>query len=124
MNTKLRGHHLVCLNFFSGEGYSEEFVEVLRRAVSSSRIEVVSGGDDVCEACPSWENECKAYGEDYIRKIDKLALTLLKLEEGDETSWEEVRERLKIGMNVWRREVCSECDWMKVCEGTELWKKI
>ena len=122
--TRLRGHHLICLNFFKGEGYSEEFVEAVKEAVSSEKVVVVSGGDDVCETCPSWENECKAYGEDYIRRIDELALSLLEVNEGEEVSWKEIRERLKSAMKTWRREVCSECEWLRVCKETEIWKSI
>lgn len=112
------------LELFKGEGYSEEFVEAVRKAVSSEKVVVVSGGDDVCEKCPSWENGCKSYGEDYIRRIDELALSLLGIKEGEEVSWKEIRDRLKGAMKTWRREVCSECEWLKVCRETEIWKSV
>ena len=54
---KLRGHHLVCLHFFKGEGYNLEYVEnlayILKRAEAGDGIEVAAGADDVCNTCPS-----------------------------------------------------------------------
>lgn len=38
---RLRGHHLICLHFYRGEGYSREFVEnledIVRRAKGGRR---------------------------------------------------------------------------------------
>ena len=53
---KLRGHHLICLPFFTGDGYNPEFIrnlkEILIRAQSGEEVEVCSGVDDVCTMCP------------------------------------------------------------------------
>jgi hypothetical protein len=32
---KLRGHHLICLQFFKGEGYSKIFVENAKQIVEN-----------------------------------------------------------------------------------------
>ena len=54
---KLRGHHLVCLHFFRGEGYSAEYVEnltrILERVEAGAEIGVSAEADDVCGVCPS-----------------------------------------------------------------------
>lgn len=57
---KLRGHHLICLHFFKGEGYSKAFVENLREVVKRAEnrtLEIVTGGDDVCAACPELQEQ-------------------------------------------------------------------
>jgi len=120
----LRGHHLICLNFFKGEGYSQEFVEALFSILSSERFTISEGFDDVCKACPGWKQDgCGTYGEDYIRRIDSLALTLLKFKPGDEVSWEVVRERLKGAMDDWKKEVCADCEWVRVCSESPEWRE-
>jgi len=51
---RLRGHHLICLQFFRGEGYSPEFVENLAHVITNateSGALVVAGADRVCAAC-------------------------------------------------------------------------
>ena len=121
----LRGHHLICLNFFKGEGYSQEFVEALFSVLSAERFTISEGFDDVCKACPGWQPQdgCVTYGEDYIRRIDSLALSLLKLRPGDEVGWDEVRERLRGAMGTWKREVCSDCEWKRVCSESQEWRE-
>ena len=122
----LRGHHLICLNFFKGEGYSEEFVKALFSVLSAEKFTISEGFDDVCRACPGWkgmQEGCGTYGEDYIRGIDSLALALLKLRPGDEVSWDEVRKRLKDAMGAWKEEVCADCEWAKVCSEIPEWRE-
>ena len=89
---KLRGHHLICLNFFKGEGYSEEFVEIIKRILKEKEIEVVTGADDVCSKCPYLRGgfcDYKENAEKEIRELDKLACELLS--PGSITSWNEIR---------------------------------
>jgi hypothetical protein len=54
---RIRGHHLICLQFFHGEGYSPEFVRILfnviDRLARGEKGIVVIGADDVCAACPA-----------------------------------------------------------------------
>lgn len=74
---RLRGHHLICLHFYRGEGYSREFVEnledVLRGAEEGEEIEVVEDADDICRACPTLRGgKCVAAPEadTEIREMD------------------------------------------------------
>ena len=124
---RLRGHHFICLQFFRGEGYSEEFVanltELLERIAIESAL-VVADADDVCSACPELgpDRLCAssdAGGDDEIRRIDAIALALLELVPGDRIMLAEARERLAadaIGVGQWRAEACDGCAWESVCE--------
>ncbi|NTU71385.1 MAG: DUF1284 domain-containing protein [Coriobacteriia bacterium] len=124
---RLRGHHLICLQFFRGEGYSEEFVAnlggVVERA-SSGRALVVAGADVVCAACPELgaDGLCTsedAGGEAEIARIDALALDILGVNVGERISLPEARDRLEddaIGVGTWRAQACDGCAWERVCE--------
>ena len=124
---RLRGHHFICLQFFRGEGYSEEFVAnlnaVLKR-LASEPAEVVEAADDVCAACPEIgaDGRCAsvtAGGEEEIRRIDALALGLLDLTPGERITLAEARDRLAahaIGIGRWRAQACHGCAWESVCE--------
>lgn len=124
---KLRGHHLICLHFFSGEGYDSVFTEnltdVLRRAVGED-IKVCGDADDVCEKCPYRNGfKCK-YAEDSdedIRKMDDMALSLLGMEKGSIIRWEKTKEKLPEIFHKWHKHQCRECEWHKVCEKSEKW---
>ena len=43
---RLRGHHFVCLQFFRGEGYSEEFVTQLAVLLDRAANEPAEAVDD------------------------------------------------------------------------------
>lgn len=128
---KLRGHHLVCLHFFTGEGYNPEFIEnlkeILIRAQSGEEVEVCSGVDDVCTLCPFVkERRCHydKYAENEIQKMDRSATELLKIETGMKVTWSDMRERLKGILKTWMADYCRNCNWRKVCEKTDLYQEI
>ena len=55
---RLRPHHLLCTQGYSGKGYSPEFVKnmdaVVRRLRTEQKtpIELVFSTDDLCSCCP------------------------------------------------------------------------
>ena len=116
---RLRGHHLICLNFFKGEGYSKDFVENLYRILEDNQISVVFGADDVCEVCPYFIDDRCCYtenSEEEITELDQFAYKILGIFPGERTSWNEIRERLKDVIDSWREFACKSCDWKEVCE--------
>lgn len=124
--SRLRGHHLICLNFFKGEGYSPEFVENLKAVISDEEILVVFGADDVCEMCLHLKDGICSYSdssEEEVTELDQMAYRLLNSYPGQRTTWQEVRERLPEIMKTWKEFACAECDWRAVCEGHEEWKR-
>jgi len=119
---KLRGHHLICLNFFQGEGYSKEFVDNLKSVLKKAKenlILVVEEADDVCLFCPHLkEGRCdyKPQAEEEIKRLDELALKLLNVKKGELVNFNEISFLLPQILNIWKKEACSGCDWKKVCE--------
>ncbi|MGQ9824570.1 MAG: DUF1284 domain-containing protein [Desulfotomaculales bacterium] len=119
---ELRVHHLVCLQFFRGEGYGREFVQnlenVVARAGQGEEIRIVAGPDDVCRVCPHLLGERCAHKEGSdaeIRKLDREALRYLGAAEGETVSWPKVRERVWDAPPEWFAAFCAGCDWEKVC---------
>lgn len=120
---RLRGHHVVCLHFYQGEGYSEEFVANLWRVMArleTERFVLTDDADDVCTSCPSLqEGVCmsESGGEAGIRRIDALALELLGLEVGAELEFAAIRERLVGVLGQWRASACAGCGFESLCAG-------
>ena len=62
---RLRGHHLLCIQGFQGYGYSEEFLENMKKIhkkiiSNEENIQLVTGPDDICKSCPNLNNDkCK-----------------------------------------------------------------
>ncbi|MEW6418204.1 MAG: DUF1284 domain-containing protein [Nitrospirota bacterium] len=131
LSIKLRGHHLICLHFFKGEGYNPEFVknlrEILKRVEAGEELEVCPGADDVCKTCPYLKGMKCFYDKDAeaeIRAMDKRAKGLLRLKIRDRVKWQEIRERIPEIFHAWSEEYCKECDWRKVCEKTGMYRKM
>lgn len=120
---KLRGHHLICLHFFRGEGYNPEFVtnlrELIKRAIAGEEIAVQSGPDDVCEKCPYLRNSICSFNEgaeDEIGEMDTRALALLQVRTGSRVKWSEMIEKIPGIFSQWSRTYCRMCDWKNACE--------
>jgi hypothetical protein len=125
----LRGHHLICLHFYRGQGYQRDFVENLERVLKhaeSEGVTVTEGPDDVCRACPYLEGSFCSYSEtseEEIREMDRKALGLLSLSPGDNALWQGIKEYLPEVLPVWYDSFCSSCHWLQACRGAEEFNK-
>jgi len=119
---KLRGHHLICLHFFKGEGYSKRFIVNLRGVVKNLetgvKAKVIKGADAVCEYCPYLKGNICTYepgAEENIQSLDEMALKLLNVKKGDALLWEKIKSKLPKILPKWREFACLDCDWEKIC---------
>ncbi len=124
---RLRAHHLICLHFFKGEGYTEEYVENLKRIlerakVEKQEIEVVMGADDICEPCPNLKDGICGKGDEQIAELDLLAMNLLKIKPGDRVSWGYAESKLAEIIGVWKRYACFDCEYAAICSKDERWR--
>ena len=119
---KLRGHHLICLHFFDGEGYDDAFIknlqETLRRAEDAD-VEIAPAADDVCAACYHFkEGRCMQSdnADEAIREMDAKSLELLGLSVSDRVSWKVLKDKIPGIFPEWYSLYCADCDWRDVCE--------
>ena len=114
---RLRGHHLICLNFLP-EAFNPEFTALLKemreRALSGEEIEIIEGVDDLCSRCPMLTASGVCEYEEEVREMDADALEALGLSVGDKVRLAEVREKLK-GMRDWLSEFCEGCEFARSC---------
>jgi uncharacterized protein len=120
---KLRGHHLICLHFFKGEGYNPEFIKnlrkIIKRAEDGEDIEVYPGPDDVCAMCPYLKGKICFYNyeaESGIKEMDSKALQLLGVKHLDKIIWSKLKNKVPEVFSEWSKIYCGTCDWRKVCE--------
>jgi hypothetical protein len=124
---RLRGHHLICLHFFSGEGYNCEFVEnlrkILERAGSGEEIEICTGVDDICKKCPHLKEERCFFdknSENEMIKMDMRAIKLLRLSAHGKVQWLKIRDKIPEIIKEWANTYCKACGWKKACKETLL----
>jgi hypothetical protein len=127
---KLRGHHLICLHFYDGEGYDEPFIENLEEVIAAVKREgvvVAEGADDVCSPCPHRTEDRCTYSraaDREIREMDRKALALLDLGPGGREEWKPLRETVEEIFPVWHKTYCFACSWRPVCEKNELFRRL
>lgn len=118
----LRPHHGLCLQFFQGKGYSEEFVENMKKIVDTlgenPQIRLVSGADALCRCCPNRVGESDCKSDEKVRGYDQSVLDLCSLDEGEVLPWEEFSSRVteKILEKRLRENVCGDCQWTDICQ--------
>lgn len=127
---KFRGHHLICLHFFKGEGCNAEFIENLSTTLEAARdaaIEVCQGADNICKKCPSLKEDTCQFSQSAdkeIKAMDALSLSLLGAVPGAKLAWQQIREKLPLIFEEWHGAWCVNCGWRRVCEGNDFYKEL
>ncbi len=118
---RLRGHHLLCLRTYRGEGYPPAFganiLDLLDR-LGSEPVLVVDGPDDVCAACPELVDGDCAHDtgpDSAIAGLDRLAFELLGTAPGEELDHAEVQAQLPDVWARWAEAACHGCDYADAC---------
>ncbi|MBQ1901377.1 MAG: DUF1284 domain-containing protein [Lachnospiraceae bacterium] len=122
---KLRPHHLLCIQKYTGHGYDETFTKHMDQLVESlmnnPEIELQEGCDDLCVACPNNQGGCcNAY--DKVKELDDGVLWVLALDYKNRGSWEDFSNfsRKNILENQTFDRICHKCEWFDLCKSTPL----
>jgi uncharacterized protein len=117
---KLRGHHLICLVAFQGEGYSEAFARNFHKlqkiylGQTEKKVKVIAGPDMACKKCPHLsKNVCTSSTDgpnDRIIALDKKAFKLLKIKPGIYTIGE-LHQHLRRLTKPSLHSFCRNCSW-------------
>lgn len=117
---KLRPHHLLCTQGYSGKGYSETFVDnmnkkvALLRSSESIEVEIVSGVDDLCKHCPHQTDKGICVTEEKVQIIDSKIVKYFRLEEGNYVYQKLIREINKQMTEHKMEDICGQCNWYPI----------
>ncbi len=118
-NIKLRPHHGLCITFFEGKGYDENFIINMQTVISTleknPEVTIVTDTDVVCTACPN--NMVPGNCGDKADKYDSRVLQLCNLNSGDILPWKTFGGLVyeKIIKSGKLRSVCDDCQWADIC---------
>ena len=117
---KLRPHHLLCTQGYSGKGYNNDFVQNMTdittrlRNETNTVIEIVLSTDDICSKCPSMIDVDLCKDNDEIKQRDKKISDCFGIEE-KEYIYQELIAEIDSKMTVeMMDEFCSDCSWYSV----------
>ena len=117
---KLRPHHLLCLRFFEGKGYSDGFTENMSRIYGISKTnpltEIVFCADLICKHCPECRDGiCSAYEKtsEYDRKVAEIC----GIHCGHVLPFDNLSDIIKTKIIAKGRlfEICKDCSWADIC---------
>lgn len=115
---KLRPHHINCLFFYRGNGYSKEFVDKLSeihkiiKLNPRCRVLIVNGCDDICVSCPN-RDEGKCITENKVVELDNKTLNEFGLELKEYKFSDFIENIYSIYTESNLYNICSECEWFK-----------
>lgn len=117
---KIRAHHGLCLYYFKGKGYSEEFVEnmtdIKKNLAKNPPVLITDRADAVCTACPNHKDGLCAT-EDKVTEYDRQVLSRCNISPGDIMPFSEFEQLVQqnILISGKRKEVCGKCQWDALC---------
>ncbi|MCR4690773.1 MAG: DUF1284 domain-containing protein [Lachnospiraceae bacterium] len=128
---KLRPHHLLCTQGYSGKGYSDDFVVTMDKVTEKLRndrnaqVEIVFSTDNLCKNCPSKVAEGICESDEKVIRFDNGVIKALDLKEGV-YSYQELIARLDQYLisgdeDERLQEICGDCEWYPV---SACWKNI
>ncbi len=119
---RIRGHHLLCMLGFRGEGYSGPFVDNMRRVVDAffgkphPLVRVVAEPDVICTPCPHLREGCctaEDGADGKTRSMDAAVLAAMGLQPGtlaaSRTLLDLVRRHVD---DETQARICTGCRWL------------
>lgn len=117
----IRPHHMLCLQFFEGKGYSDGFVENMakvKRTLEGTNpvVTIRKGTDDICAGCPK-NKEGRCIHEDSVLEHDNRVYQQVIDKVGNRSDWKTITEAVKkeIIASGKMKQVCGKCRWSQIC---------
>ena len=126
MTVKLRPHHLLCIQNFTGSGYDAAFTAHLTALVQSLRahpetiVTLTNGADDLCAVCPHLHDGVCASAQK-VAALDGNVCRVCGVMPGQTAAWSVFAEQAaeKILRTPEFHQICACCDWYPLCRQTE-----
>lgn len=117
---RLRPHHLLCTQGYSGKGYNDEFIKNMDditniiRKNKNTIINLIFSTDDICKCCPNMISEDLCITNEKVKSIDNKIIKYFSLEE-KEYIYNEIVDFIK--NNITEEimdDICCECEWYPI----------
>lgn len=131
MSIKLRPHHLLCTQGYSGKGYSTEFVENMNEVVEKLRtkeateVTIVFSTDDLCAHCPNQKGTDLCSTQEKVKTFDQKTAEYFGIEEKTYIYQELIKEIDDKMTEERMDDICEGCSWYRIssCKKNILAKK-
>lgn len=117
---RLRPHHLLCTQGYSGKGYSDDFVQNMTAVTDRLRgeeglaVELVRSTDDICARCPKMLGVDRCEDNEKVKRYDQKVFDYFGLEEKSYIYAELIREISAKMTPAIMDDICGDCAWYPV----------
>ena len=117
---KLRPHHLLCTQGYSGKGYNSDFVQNMTAVTSYLRneenavVDVVFSTDDICKRCPNMLGVDLCNDNKKVKAFDRKVTDYFGVEE-KRYIYKYIVSKINAQMTeAIMDDICSGCSWYPV----------
>lgn len=117
---KLRAHHGMCICFFEGQGYSNEFTkhmaEIVHKLGENPLVCISDETDIICQKCPNNQSGiCETAAK--VAEYDRQVLLQCGLATEAVLPFAEFQAKVyeKIIHSGKRETICGDCQWNAIC---------
>ena len=121
---EIRAHHGMCLAFFEGKGYSNEFIRHMKKMQTileeNPLVCIKNETDCICEYCPNNE-EGQCNSAEKVAEYDRQVLQRCGLSADSVMPFDVFRQKVEehILRPGKREEICGDCQWNELCKASE-----
>ncbi len=121
----LRPHHILCIRFFEGKGYSRDFTKHMAETIERLRepgkyVVLVDEEDEICRKCPNCLKDGCSQREKVLQ-YDAGVLHMLDVPYGERMEfirlWELAEQKIMAAGRF--PGICGDCEWASVCHKKE-----
>ena len=117
---KLRPHHLLCTQGYSGKGYSNAFTANMTDITNRLRgdgdvaVEIVFSTDDICISCPNMLGVNICERDDKVKRFDRKVVEYFGVEEKNYI-YREITGEINAKMTAeMMDDICGDCNWYPI----------
>ena len=117
---KLRPHHLLCTQGYSGRGYNEDFVENMTSITTRLRnddnvvVDIVFSTDDICGKCPRMIGNDLCVSNEKAKCFDQKVIDYFGIEEKSYIYQDILREINAKMTTDMMDDICGDCEWYPI----------
>lgn len=117
---KLRPHHLMCTQGYSGKGYDDRFVSKMNEITSALRSDgntkfnLIFGADDICSCCPRMQDNGVCMDIEKVQSLDEKMIRYFNLKEQEYIYSEIIAEIKNTITGDMMDDICSCCEWYSI----------
>jgi hypothetical protein len=117
---KLRPHHLLCTQGYSGRGYDNDFVNNMTaitthlRNGNNAAVDIVFSTDDICSKCPRMLSVDECESNTKVKRFDDKVVAYFGIEE-ESYIYQDIICEINAKMTPeMMDDICGDCEWYPI----------